>query len=383
VVIEKVAKNFEGERADLREGDILLRWRCGQVHGEIQSPFDLAKVEIEQAPRGTVTLEGLRTNEDKVWRLGQNAWRVEVQPNFTEAELALYREGQELAAAGKLSPAAEKWKAIAGHGSGSTQQWLRTWLLFHLAQGEAARRDWAESDRAYQEALQITASEPGPSAQIQRAWGKTFVQRNDWQHADEHFRPAVTLEQTAETESLALAIGLDDLGALARKQGDLAKAESFYSQALRLRQNLAPDSLALAASLNNLGELAEHRGILEAAESLDQQALELAQKIAPGSLTEAEALGNLGDVAYDRGKLPTAKDFYRRSFEIRNQLEPDSLDVAKSLNGLGLVAWKQGNLAEAEEYHRPGVEGSREAGARQPGGSPKPDQPWQCGARTR
>src|SRR6476646_3714892 len=49
VVIEKVEKNSEAEKAGLREGDVLLRWSRGEARGQIESPYDLRRIEIEQA----------------------------------------------------------------------------------------------------------------------------------------------------------------------------------------------------------------------------------------------------------------------------------------------------------------------------------------------
>src|SRR5215472_226336 len=69
VVVEKLVKSIEG-KVDLQEGDILLRWTQGGVHGEIQSPFDLDTILVEEVPKGSVALEGLRGNESRVWRLG-------------------------------------------------------------------------------------------------------------------------------------------------------------------------------------------------------------------------------------------------------------------------------------------------------------------------
>src|SRR5215510_1307483 len=60
VVVEEVAKYSEAEKAGLQEGDILLNWRHGDGNDDIRSPFDLSKAEIEEAPRGKVTLGGIR-----------------------------------------------------------------------------------------------------------------------------------------------------------------------------------------------------------------------------------------------------------------------------------------------------------------------------------
>src|SRR5579864_400572 len=72
VVVEQVAKNSEAETAGLQAKDILLKWNRADASGEIKSPFDLSEIETEQAPRGDVTLEGLRGTEVRTWTLGPN-----------------------------------------------------------------------------------------------------------------------------------------------------------------------------------------------------------------------------------------------------------------------------------------------------------------------
>src|SRR5579859_6855388 len=83
IVVEEVKKNSEGERAGLREGDILLSWRRGDAKGVFESPFDLYTIAIEQAAYGEVTLEGIRGMEKRHWLLGWNIWGIEGRPNFT------------------------------------------------------------------------------------------------------------------------------------------------------------------------------------------------------------------------------------------------------------------------------------------------------------
>src|SRR5215471_15057389 len=103
VVVESTTRNQEAEKAGLEPGDILLTWNRGDAKGEVESPFDLSTIEIEQAPRGAVTLEGLREAEKRSWTLGPDTWGLETRPNFQGNLLSFYRERQELAKAGKLS----------------------------------------------------------------------------------------------------------------------------------------------------------------------------------------------------------------------------------------------------------------------------------------
>src|SRR5579872_2786482 len=113
VVVETVARNSAGEKAGIQEGDVLLTWTRAELQGEIESPFDLAEAEVEQGPRGAVTLLGSRQAESKVWILNPSVWGITVRPNFGEPLLSRYHEGQLLAKAGKLNEAAERWRAAA------------------------------------------------------------------------------------------------------------------------------------------------------------------------------------------------------------------------------------------------------------------------------
>src|SRR5579871_5606290 len=60
VVVETVANYSEGEKVGIANGDVIRAWTRGDVKGKIRSPFDLIEVELEQQPRGQVTLEGTR-----------------------------------------------------------------------------------------------------------------------------------------------------------------------------------------------------------------------------------------------------------------------------------------------------------------------------------
>jgi CHAT domain-containing protein/Tfp pilus assembly protein PilF len=352
VVIEKVAKNFEGASAGLQEGDVLLQWSRSEAQGEIRSPFDLALVEIEQAPRGTVTLQGRRGEESKVWSLGQDGWRIEVRPNLPQAALDVYRRGQEFAAAGKLPTAAERWRSLAALAAGTRQDGLAAWLLFHAAQTEAKARDWKDSDQSFQDALQASTSEPESTAQIQRAWADTFMQRNDMQHAEELFGQVLAKLQGKGSENLAAALILDSLGRIARRHGDLTKAQNYYSQAWRLREKLAPDSLVLTASLIRLGVVANDRSEVDKEEEFFRRALAIAEKLAPRGLAAAETLGALGDVIlFDRGNPALAKEYYTKSLEIRSELEADSLEVGEALDRLGWLTREVGDITKGLEYH--------------------------------
>jgi CHAT domain-containing protein/Tfp pilus assembly protein PilF len=352
VMIEKVVTNSEGEKAGLQEGDVLLYWSRGTSKGEIESPFDVSQIEIEQAPRGSVTLEGLRGAEKRVWTLGPSDWGFKTRPNLAPDILSLYQEGANLAKAGKLTEAAEHWDSAAKLHS-SQPAWVHVWLLLHTADAFTDARQWKEGDDAYQEAIQ-RAAQTGSEIKTQLLWdwAKTFQQRGEWAETEKHYQEAAEEDQKTGSDSLIFADALDGIGMSAFRRGDITKAEHSYSEALEIQKKLAPGSLSLAKSFNGLGNLARVRGDLAKAEEYHRQALAIREKLVPSSPELAGSLGNLGTVAWSRGDLATAEEYDRQALLIQEKLAPGSHDVAMSLNNLGLVAWTRGDLGKAEEYYR-------------------------------
>jgi hypothetical protein len=85
---------------------------------EIRSPFDLSRIEIEEAPRGAVTLIRLREGKKQTWMLGPAYWRIKSRPGSADFSLSSYERGTELAKAGKLIEAGEVWTEAALRNAG-------------------------------------------------------------------------------------------------------------------------------------------------------------------------------------------------------------------------------------------------------------------------
>jgi CHAT domain-containing protein/Tfp pilus assembly protein PilF len=397
IVVDAVDKNFEGEKAGLQPGDILLHWTRDGANGQIASPFDLSWVEVEQAPRGDVTLEGLRRGEKRAWLLGAGSWAVHTRANLPESLLSVYVEGQKLAAEGKLKEATLQFRAAADRAKEWPSAWLAPWFLFHAGELLADARQWKESDAAYQEAENQTAGDaPAIRSQLLRAWAATFEQRADWasvekycQEAGANLAPgpeslffadtldcvadatirrgevsgdlakaersysrAQEIQKTLAPGGLGIARTLNGLGYVATVHGDLVKAEQYYRESLSIRQKLSPDSLDVASSLMNLGGMFYRRSDFSKAEEYYGKALAIRENLAPGSLKVAGSLDPLGNVAVSRGDLEKADEYYRRSLEIKEKLAPESLELAATLNNLGNVALARRDLAKDEEYQR-------------------------------
>ncbi|HTD24466.1 MAG TPA: tetratricopeptide repeat protein [Terriglobales bacterium] len=353
VVIEQVKKNLEADKAGVQESDILLKWSRSDTQGEIKSPFDLMQIEIEQAPRGVVTLEGLRGTEKKVWMLGQGAWGMNTRPLLPEWLLSIYLDGQKLAAENKLQNATQDWRSAARQAKESQSAWLGSWFLYRAGKLLTDARQWQEADAAYEDAVK-ESKKVGPAieSQLLRTWAKRFEQQADWANVEKRYLQAAIEDQGTSSESLTLADTFDGLGDAIFHRGDLVESQKYYFQALEIQKKLAPDSLSLAKTLAGLGRLMQWRGDFAKAEDYLRESMAIREKLAPGSLDVAEGLNNIGSLAFARGDLGKSEEYMNRALAIREKLVPDSLDVATVLANLGLVAWRRGDLTTAEKFHQ-------------------------------
>jgi CHAT domain-containing protein/Tfp pilus assembly protein PilF len=350
IVIESVAKGSAGDEAGLQKGDVLLRWTRGNVHGEINSPFDLMETQLEQSARG-VTLEGQRANDTRSWKMGPKPWTMSVRPNLPEKVLTLYLQGEDLANSGKPDEAAERWQAASREAQKSSPgaDWLAAWFFYHQAGKLNDARQWKQADESYQQAVQQTA-DARISALIYLVWASNSRQR-DSINAEKRYRQGLAAAQKISNESVMIAALLNGLGYLA-KDRDPKLAEDDARKALAIYEKLAPDSLALGTSLVQLSLVLIARGDLDAAEDCLRRSAEIHDRLAPGSNELSDDLHSLGIVNWMRGDLPKSNAYYLQALAIRERVAPGSLGVAGTLQNLSNNAYDSGDMAKAEEYGR-------------------------------
>jgi CHAT domain-containing protein/Tfp pilus assembly protein PilF len=392
LIVESIAKNSEGEKAGLAEGDVILSWSRGELKGVVESPFDLAEVEMEQEPLGRVALEGTRGESKREWVIGPDKWGIQTRPNFTGDLLAAYLQGRELTQTDKLDEAPARWRETANGQGLQSCSWLPTWLLFHAAQTFADKKRWEQADVTYQEAIErVPPSEIRTKIQILLSWADSFLVRGDGDNArsryqttldeaqklghesgadgrclyglgraaafrgdldraQDYFRESLVVRERLAPESLDVARSLNALGNVEDERKNLAKSEEYHLRALALQKKLSPNGIDVAMNLNGLGIVALDRSDLFGAESYFSQAVSIYEVVAPDSRNLAAILNNLGDVAFNRGELDKAEDFFKRTLAILEKLEPGSADIAELLNNVGEAAHMRGDLGEAELY---------------------------------
>src|SRR6266568_320509 len=183
VVVEKVGKNSEAERAGLREGDVILRWTHGDVKGDIESPFDLVTLETETAPLGPLILEGTRAAQKQTWILGPDTWGFDSCANFSSELLAIYRQAQDPDAADKRAQLTLRERRLP---------WVPAWLFFQRARQLDQAKQWTEADKAFEESIQ-EASQAGPKVLVivLSTWARAFLDRGDSKDAEKYYQRAL------------------------------------------------------------------------------------------------------------------------------------------------------------------------------------------------
>jgi len=382
----------------LQKGDIILNWVRSKAGGDVESPFDLYQIAIDQASQGPVTLHGLRGKEAESWKLGARVSDVKTRPNFQDNLLSIYAEGEELAKAGKLSEAASRWRAASVAAQTCASAWLSSWFLFRAADLLAGAQRWDDADPYFRDAIeQAGAAEPPFKAHLFQEWAKTFYYRSRWADAEKYHLQALTEHQKQGPETMSVAMSLESLGIIAWRQDDLDRAEDYYRQALDIAEKLAPGTIYVASSLGNMGNLSFERGDLARAEEQYRKALAIEEKLFPNSrnlaagfnelalvakargdmakaekynlqalkimekaaptgtpnrLDIASILTELGDCVLEQGDAVKAEEYYQQGLAIRKEVEPDGLGVAMSLGSLGELAQHRGDTAKAEQYYR-------------------------------
>jgi len=156
------------------------------------------------------------------------------------------------------------------------------------------------------------------------------------------------------TETLELALLLNQTGYFLHQQGRYGEAEPLYLQALVIKRShfgeAHPDT---AASLNNLAGLYLAQGRYEEAEPLFQQALEICRaQLGEAHPDTASNLNNLATLYDSQGRYGEAEPLYLQSLQLRrSQLGEAHPYTAISLNNLAGLYQSHGRYGEAEPLY--------------------------------
>ncbi len=357
VVIEATDTSSAAHRAGILPGDVFTSWELvvpvpqgtPSVAGQLASPFDLEDVEIEQAPRGTVTLRGYRGDRELAVPIPQGRWRLQARPSLTPETLDRHAAARRAASAGRIDEAVAAWKMAART---AEDEAASAWLLMQAAVVLREARRIDDAHGAINEALSA-AERTGARAAIasvQEMRAQIYERQNDLAKVEEVYRAVGATRSAGGAPGLGAAKALVDVASLYINRENLRGAEPLLREAVEIQRRLAPGSIVLARSLTSLGNVL--RANPSEAEPLLREAAGILERQVPDTADFAVALNNLGNLLWPRGTLDQAADSFRRALAILEQADPAGPDAAASLMGLGIVALSRGRLSEAEPYFR-------------------------------
>jgi len=347
VVIVSTATYSEARNAGVKPGDVLLSWSRGTSEGAIQSPFDLMRLEIEQAPFRTVTIYGLSGSQKRTWILGQGDWAIKARPNFTDAGLQLFRRGRILAQNGKIQGAYRLWQSIANRVP--QQTWIVAWCVVDAAESMTQRKRWIATDMLYREALAQTKKDPTAEIFLTLDWVRSFEERQQWDTVTRLLQKILFETGSVDAQGLFTASALSDLARVDYWRRDIKGAEQLYLRALVIDKKLVPESLTTARTLIMLATVALNRSDETLAQAYLDEAKPIIDNSSPQSYESARFIDALARLAKTRGDFVQAKEDLIQAKGMLEAHWPDSLALAGDLNTLAFISGRQGDFTVAEE----------------------------------
>lgn len=150
-----------------------------------------------------------------------------------------------------------------------------------------------------------------------------------------------------------MATTCNELGMIAKKQGDLDGAMVWYNRSLTIREKkYGKNSPIVAEVLNNLGELYRAKKDLKRAIDCHQRAQKIREKhFKSYNLEVAESKNNIAGVYFQQGQYDKAEKLYIEVQKVyAHNPKLQQTRVAGNYNNLGSICYMQGKYAEAAEY---------------------------------
>jgi len=185
--------------------------------------------------------------------------------------------------------------------------------------------------------------------------GYQYYRESRWRLARHKFTQSLNLNRLIDHRP-GIAANLNNLGAVAQEQGNLAEAAAFYGEALAIQREIG-DPSGLCEALNNLGTVYVGLGRWSEAENLYLEALGYARRLRPGPLL-ALTLTHQGDVARHDQNYPRALDLYREALSL-DQARKNRAGMAVRWARLGRTYLDLSEYVAARRYLLTALEESR------------------------
>ena len=248
VVIDEVGSGSALEKAGLLPGDTLYSWKRvpdvprdhSPASGSFDSPFDWSVLRVEQAPRGSIEIHGMRYGVATQWKIENGDWTGEVRPRWPDELQRPFLQGKQQLENGNRDGGIDLWRELARNLDSNRYVMEKIWVFFKITEA------WAKAEQ----------------------WGEVQSSLEPW-------------NQPSKLGSLQGMI-FNHLGTLAWEQGRTSTASAYFSKAFEILPAQAPGSLSLARLNNNLGTVAFQRRETRVAEQRFQESLSILEEELPG-----------------------------------------------------------------------------------------------------
>ena len=191
--------------------------------------------------------------------------------------------------------------------------------------------------------------------------GDLYIDRGLYNEAEAMLTEALAVmdRHGDQADNLELALSINELASVYRRQGKYDLAEPLYERALNIRMAaLGPEDPEVARSYNSLAILNWNRGNYAEAERLYKQALDLWEKAYGSDHSDvAKGLNNLALLYHHQDRFSDAEPLYRRAAGIYQLvLGPDHPRLATALNNLALSHLEQDQFDQADPLFRRALE---------------------------
>lgn len=186
------------------------------------------------------------------------------------------------------------------------------------------------------------------SLYVQRLQQKTLalISKNP-EEALQYAQEALTLSQKLAYNK-GLAKAYNQLGLIARLQGDYEEALDYFWEALKYSEEMNDNKL-IAQTLNGIGATQLRLKRYTNALNAFNKVLKI-HEASRDSLGIAVSYSNLGDVYVETGKYDLAKEYHQRAIGINIRFDNAAFNHY-SFYALGKIAFEIGDYAEALRYH--------------------------------
>lgn len=208
--------------------------------------------------------------------------------------------------------------------------------------------DFERSLQAAKEAEDLAKSEQRPALEAKAILFQgvgIYFQGNHDKALEQYLRALKLYESIQDKQGMAIV--LNELGTLYKKQNDLDKSQQSFQQALDLSTAIT-DSVQIANSMNNLGIVYELRKDFDKAMDLYLKSAVIKEKLNDKNGV-CYNLDNIGHLLGLTGKYDEARIYFDQAIALRKELG-DQMGLAISLNNMGELLHEKGDIDLARQY---------------------------------